>query len=288
MSSNRRMERQERRRSQWYLLTGLIFGLVIGLLVSWLILPVRYIDTAPDSLTAAGKDQYRSLIALAYAADGNLVRAEARLRLLGDADPAQALAAQAQAYRSAGGKDVEARALAVLGADFTSGQASNPMTWNTPKAPSSEATPTLLATLPNEDAVRTATKGPTATRTPMPTFTPRPTKNTQPTLGAPFKLSDSTELCGVDVVPGLLVVEVFDKQGKPVFGQRVVIIWPGGEEAFYTGLHPQEDAGYADYQMAAGVVYVVRVGDGGELSGEISIPDCGGQPGGWRVEFGQP
>ena len=287
MSSSRRAERQERRRGQWYLLTGLILGLVVGLLVSWLILPVRYIDTAPDSLTAAGKDQYRSLIALAYAADGNLARAEARLRLLGDADPAQALAAQAQAYLSAGGRDVEARALAVLGADFSSGQASNPARGNTPDA-SMDVTPTLLATLPNEEAVRTATQRPTATRTPMPTFTPRPTKNTQPTLGAPFKLGDSAAVCSEDVVPGLLMVEVYDQQGKPVFGQRVVIIWSGGEEAFYTGLHPKEDAGYADYLMIAGVTYVVRVGDGGELSGEISIPDCDGQPGGWRVEFRQP
>jgi len=60
------------------------------------------------------------------------------------------------------------------------------------------------------------------------------------------------------------------------------------EEAFYTGLHPAQDDGYADYLMTAGVTYVVRVGDGGELSGEISIPDCDGQPGGWRVEFRQP
>lgn len=285
MSVRRPAERHDRS-GQWYLLTGLLLGIGLGLLVAWVLLPVRYVDTAPDSLRADYKDAYRGLIASAYAVDGNLPRAAARLALLGDDNPAQALAEQAQQLAASGDASQLVGYLGRLSADLTTGSASLLTPFITEWG--GDVTPSLMATLPNEAAVKTATARPTATRTPMPTFTPRPTKGVQPTLGAPFKVDNSEVLCGEGVAPGLIVVEVVDSDGQPVFGQRVIITWAGGEEVFYTGLHPDEDDGYADYLMTAGVTYALRVGDGGQIAGDITIPDCDGTPGGWRVVFKQP
>jgi hypothetical protein len=284
MSVRRPAERHDRS-GQWYLLTGLLLGIGLGLLVAWALLPVRYVDTAPDSLRADYKDAYRGLIASAYAVDGNLPRAATRLALLGDDNPAQALAEQAQQLAASGDASQLVGYLGRLSADLTTGSASllTPITTD----PGGDVTPSLMATLPNEAAVKTATARPTATRTPMATFTPRPTKAVQATLGAPFKVDISEGLCGEGVAPGLIVVAVVDSDGQPVFGQRVIITWAGGEEVFYTGLHPDEDDGYADYLMTAGVTYALRVGDGGQIVGDITIPDCDGTPGGWRVYFFQ-
>ena len=34
-------------RGPWYLLTGLVIGAALGLVFSWLVYPIRYVDTAP-------------------------------------------------------------------------------------------------------------------------------------------------------------------------------------------------------------------------------------------------
>ncbi|MDD2696431.1 MAG: hypothetical protein PHD58_10960, partial [Anaerolineales bacterium] len=93
----------EERRGAWFLLTGLIIGAVLGLLYAWVVQPVQYTNTAPASLRADFKDRYRALIALAYSADGDLVRARARLELLEDDDSYRSLAEQAQRTLAEGG-----------------------------------------------------------------------------------------------------------------------------------------------------------------------------------------
>ena len=102
------------RRAPWYLLTGLVLGLLLGLAAAWLLRPPEPIipKVKPDSLQADYKDRYRAMIALAYQANGDLVRARARLELLKDADPYKAVAGQAQQAQAAGLP--EARALALL------------------------------------------------------------------------------------------------------------------------------------------------------------------------------
>ena len=84
------------RRGHWYLLTGLAIGAIIGLLYSWLVQPVQYTNTTPASLRSEFKDQYRALIAAAYVANGDLVRAKARLELLKDENVAEVLAGMAK------------------------------------------------------------------------------------------------------------------------------------------------------------------------------------------------
>lgn len=117
-------------RGPWYLLTGLVIGLVIGAVYAWTVRPLQYVDTTPATLRNDFKDKYRALIASAYAANGDLVRAKARLNLLKDDDVYRVLAEQAQRTLADGSSPDEARALGMLavaiGRETDSGQAPGP------------------------------------------------------------------------------------------------------------------------------------------------------------------
>jgi uncharacterized membrane protein YccC len=104
----------EDKRGNWYLLTGVVLGIILGILFAWVISPVKYVDTAPESLKDEFKDQYRVLIASAYVANGDLVRAKARLELLDEADIYLVVAEQAQQMLAEGGSVEEAQALGRL------------------------------------------------------------------------------------------------------------------------------------------------------------------------------
>jgi hypothetical protein len=288
----------EERRGPWYLLTGLIFGIVLGLVYAWVISPVQFTDAAPSSLRPEFKDAYRSLIAQAYLANQDIGRARGRLELLKDGKIAYELGAQAQRVVSAGGSPLEARALAQLAADldrYRSGQV--PVSQNaTPGTSmpaqtlqSSAAAPT--ATLDEAQMILTATQAPTATSTPQATFTPRAQTNLQPKLSAPLVLKGRKEVCSADLPEGLLMVDVNDKDGKPIAGVRVDVTWDGGQDSFYTGLYPELSLGYADFAMKPNTKYSLRAGDGGEVVNDITPGQCTGSDGktflgGVRVVFG--
>jgi uncharacterized membrane protein YccC len=104
----------EDERGNWYLLTGVVLGIILGILFAWVISPVKYVDTAPESLKDEFKDQYRVLIASAYVANGDLVRAKARIALLDEADIYLVVAEQAQQMLAEGGSVEEAQALGRL------------------------------------------------------------------------------------------------------------------------------------------------------------------------------
>jgi hypothetical protein len=78
------------KRSNLYLLTGLIFGLAIGLVISLMITPAINRDAAPAQLAESGRAEYRLIIAKTFTSDYNLVRAQSRLLLLGDPSPSAA------------------------------------------------------------------------------------------------------------------------------------------------------------------------------------------------------
>lgn len=101
-------------RGPWYLITGLLVGIGLGLVYAWMLHPVEYTDTAPNTLRSEYKDQYRALISRAYAATGDLVRARARLELLGDADVYRSLAEQAQRSLAQGDSADESHTLGIL------------------------------------------------------------------------------------------------------------------------------------------------------------------------------
>src|SRR5262245_39944327 len=70
---------------------GLAAGIGIGLYIGWVAAPVQYVNTAPESLQRAFKDDYILMIATAYAGDDDLTAAHAPLASLGFADPAGAV-----------------------------------------------------------------------------------------------------------------------------------------------------------------------------------------------------
>ncbi len=265
------------KRGNWYLLTGLVLGLVIGLGFAWFISPVKYTDIAPASLTSSYKDEYRRVIALAYTANHDIDRARVRINLLDANNPAQVLAAQAQHMVAENQAPQEARALALLAADLGRPQSISAATLapqttsetTTQAAPGEENTAvpeeTDLPTVEVEAAIQTPTlprptRTPTITLTPVPTFTPRPTATPMPVLDAPFTLKTKNEICNGTIQPGLLQIEVVDSQGNPYAGVQIVITWQDGEDSFYTGLSPEISSGYADFVMAQGERYRLRVG----------------------------
>lgn len=295
--SDRLRQKANQPQNNWYLLTGAIIGLVLGLLLAWVISPVKYVDTDPGSLASPYKNEYRRVVALAYAANHDLDRARSRLALVTTGDPAQALAAQVQRMVAENQSPDEARAMAELAAELSkpesargtpSAQAVAQLTPQEPlngETPQSEVTET--PTLEVDNAIQTPTRvqptpTPVVTRTPIPTFTARPTATPMRVLNAPFTVKSRSEVCNGSIPTGQIQIQVTDSNNDPLPGVRIVATWKGGEDIFYTGLVPEINPGYADFVMAPGVSYNLKVGEVSDPVSGITIPSCNG---GWKMEF---
>lgn len=287
------------KRGQWHLLTGLILGIILGVVFSVYILPVRYIDTEPQTLRFYDRERYRSLVARAYVVEADTSRALARIALLKDGNAATALISQAQNMLASNGDELTARGLALLGAAVN--QPSLRITaiptvavTQRPTATAFTATPDVSGVTPTIQPTQVTTAELTATRTPAATFTARPTPTLQPTLGALFVLVDQKTVC--DPVPAisLIEIEVRDAGGDPIPGVKIQLSQlNGGTEIFYTGLYPEISAGYANYVLTTGMEYALRVGEAGQLISGLTIPMCetessGTAPGSIYLLFQQP
>ncbi len=277
-------------RGPWYLLTGLALGLALGLFYAWALAPANEVDTSPDTLQTQYKEQYRAMIALAYLSDGDVGRARARLSLLGDRDPVEALTIQAQRALTADNPDEEAYALGKLAADL--GGVPRPQDSPAPTDTSKTSTAT-----PSPRPTATRTPAPTATPTALPTsratFTPLPTRTPTATPGAPFILEERTFLCNPDWTRPLLRVDVRDASRQPVPGVPITVSWAEGEEIFYTGLKPDLGLGIADFEMTPGITYTLVAGQGGQVIGDLQAAECEGEDGArywgsWMLTFVQP
>ena len=286
------------KRGQWHLLTGLILGLVIGVVLSVYILPVRYIDTEPQTLRFYDRERYRALVARAYVVEADTSRALARISLLKDGNSATALISQAQNMLASNGDELTARGLALLGAAVN--QPSLRITAIPTAVVTQRPTATAFTATPEVTAGMTPTQGsptsaePTTTRTPAATFTARPTSTPQPTLGALFVLVEQKSVCEPLPAIPLIEIEVRDVGGNPIPGVKIQLSQlNGGTETFYTGLYPEISAGYANYVMTAGMEYALRVGEAGQLISGLTIPACetespGTAPGSLYLLFQQP
>jgi hypothetical protein len=65
----------------------LAIGFGIGLLYGWVIDPVEYVDTLPESLRDDYKTDYVLMVAEEYQSTRDLATARQRLSILGDASP---------------------------------------------------------------------------------------------------------------------------------------------------------------------------------------------------------
>ena len=287
---------------------ALLAGLAAGLAYAWVVSPIRYVDTTPNTLRADFKDQFRSVIAASYSATHNLDRARARLSLLGDADPVEALTAQAQRMLAAGQPFQVVQDVAELASDLRAGVASVPASATVPIAASpsivsstptameiAETSPTPSATGQATLSFETTATATEVTPTPPPSETPtvRPTRTPIPTASAPFQLVSQDQVCNPNLTDGLMQVSILDRRHHQMPGVEIDISWAGGEESFFTGFKPEIGDGYADYVMQAGVTYALTVGHVGAAVTGLSAPSCpdsNGQTylGGLKLVFQQP
>lgn len=296
--------RRRERSSPVYLFTGLLIGAALGLLFALVVMPVRYVDTSPDTLSREYKDAYRVLIARAYTANGDIGRAWARLVLLQDANPREALSSQARDLAADPQQMPAARALAQLAAALgqpqavmqTQPAAQAPTLANGSPQPTLDQTQAVRSPTPKPSATPIFT--PTITLTPTATATPRSSHTPTATLGAPYQIQQRESVCDQSAANwdtlALIEVTVLDASGTPVPGVRVMVTW-GNErqDIFYTGLYPEISPGYADFAMQPNITYHVQVGDGGEVASGLIAPACKDNNdvpywGRWRLTFQQP
>ncbi len=315
-------------RGPWYLITGFVLGLILGVAYSWIVRPVQYINTSPASLRPDFKDQYRALIAAAYAANGDLVRARGRLSLLQDEDIYRVLAAQAQQTLADGNSSDEARALGLLAVAIGQGPSQPALAGQTTGAPAEEPpsitttpalpteNPTLTLTItvtnpvsasPTQNgsvlAQETTTSSPTIPVLPTRTITPTPaptatgtllpTRTPTATPGAPYILQDQQKICEPELAGPLIQVVALDAAGSQVPGVEAIATWPGGEQLFYTGLKPELGIGYADIEITVGITYTLRLAGAGQSVPDLTAFECedsGGERywGSWLLTFVQP
>ncbi len=66
---------------------GLVIGLAVGLIYGWVLRPVKYVDTSPDTLRQDFRADYVLMTAQAFGADEDLELARVRLAALGPRPP---------------------------------------------------------------------------------------------------------------------------------------------------------------------------------------------------------
>ena len=293
-------------------------GVGLGLLIAWVIAPVQYVDTEPISLRDDHRTAFIQLVARAYAVDGNLERARARLALVAGETPALAVAAVAQRTAAEGGSEALVQSLADLASDLgarpgtaapvTPPPSPSAVQATATKRPTQSAagtasaaprdtfTPRASPTLPTPTAPATATHTPSPTNTMAPSLTPRllPTRTPTPTPLGAFLFASQQQVCDPTLAEPLIQVLTQDPSGEQIGGAEVVVEWAGGFDHFFTGLKPELGAGYGDFTMAPGIEYTVHLAESpGALVGPIIAETCTGAsgeqfPGATRLIFRQP
>jgi hypothetical protein len=228
---------------------ALLVGAALGLGYAWLIEPVTFSESSPAQVMKSYREAWLLMSAEALAQDGDWERTQARVNALRDANLAQTIADLFERYQ-ANGPNPTARALARL---------ADRLDVRTP------AMQVYLAEIiaPTPDMV--PTPEPPATPQPMvtlsPTATPEPQPTTPPTATPvpDYQVLDRAAECTHNQPPQIRVI-VKDQFGQSVPGKEVLITWEGGgQDRFVTGLKPEIDAGYGDFDMQPDLAYNVGV-----------------------------
>lgn len=290
------------RQLPWGILFALLIGVGLGLAYAWRISPHPMTDAQPSALRADFKDDYRAVIAAAYAATGNLPRAQARLAALGDANPIDALNAQAQRMLASRQTFERADRLAALASALETG--ANGASVSTPTLEiaidaGETFTPTSPPALTEEPIFLSETPklveaGTTVVETqPASESAVRATHTPTPVPGKPFTLTGQETVCDSNLPQGLLQVLVLNRSRRQLAGVEIVITWDGGKEGFFTGLKPELGNGYADYVLTPETTYTVQLARGSDVALGVTAPTCqspdgGTFLGGVKLTFQQP
>ncbi|HSL30018.1 MAG TPA: hypothetical protein VK900_12525 [Anaerolineales bacterium] len=275
------------RGSLWAVLLALLVGAGLGVAYTWVLAPRSITDASPLSLRDDFKDQYRAAIAAAYAATGNLPRAQARLTLVGDPDPVQALNAQAQRMRagSAGGGFGHADQVAALASALNGDSSGAPVRTLTPETEEPvaiERTATVNPLELTDEVISDETPAEPETGEIVETLpaetlippTPRPAHTFTPEPGEPFALVGEETVCDPNLPDGLLQVLVLNRSRRQLPGIEILITWDSGSERFFTGLKPELGNGYADYLMSPSNIYTVQLASGSDVALGLTSPTC--------------
>ena len=73
---------------RWFFpLLALLIGIALGLVYGWVINPVKYVDTTPNTLRSDYRADYVLMVAEAYQSEQNPEHAARRLAILGSEQP---------------------------------------------------------------------------------------------------------------------------------------------------------------------------------------------------------
>jgi hypothetical protein len=260
-----------------YLLAGLVglaLGLAAGLLYAWEISPVEYTDISPAALLPEQRDEFIILAAQAYAADGDLARAEDRLAPLADPDLARTVTALAQRASAEGRSPDAVSALSALalalgvgpGPAPTAGPATAPPFAQSPEAAATQSLPT-----PTTSVTRIV---PTPSATPI----------------FEYDLADVEKVCDASLGGPLIQAQVQTADGQPIPGVEVLVTWEGGGDHFFTGFKPELGLGYGDFSMTPDTAYTVALAARSRPAEDLIAETCEGDNGqsylgSWLVTF---
>ena len=231
-----------------------VIGLSAGLAYAWLIDPVTYSESSPALVSRSYRETWLLMAAQAYAQDSDWARTQVRLealRPLGEGQLAKMFADLFEQAQQHGAK-TQARALAELADRLGVRTAAMIVYLATPQVTPTPEPAAPVVTQRATTAQATATQPrPTATPEPAPTFPP--TSTPVPAYRVVEQVSD----CSAPPQAPQIRVFVRDNTGQGVTGKEVWITWEGGADRFFTGLKPEIDPGYGDFEMAADQAYNV-------------------------------
>jgi hypothetical protein len=232
-------------KSRVLFLIMIAIGLAAGLAYAWLISPVNFTASSPAQVITGYRQAWLIMAAEAYVQDGDWLRTQQRLNSLRDRDLTQTVVDLFDQY-NVGGPNLTARALAQVADRLNARTAPMVVYLTTPVV-----TPTPIPTsAPHPTAVLTSTPTPEPT---LPTLTP------SPTLIPNYDLVSQESQCQPDDVTPQIQVIVQDAEGLGVPGKEVWITWDGGADRFVTGLKPEIDPGYGDFDMSPNQTYNVAI-----------------------------
>ena len=285
------------RGGSYYLITGAVIGLIIGLILALAFFPLRWTDAVPRMLDEDSQNDYVVAIALAYYAEKDLGRAEARLAELEiDMNIPNYLNGLGATIRTEdGGPSLRMYAVQKLAHDLSDGvitiegldeffeEEDTPTQEDQPTEEPESAVPETPTQQPaaqqptstspaaaetDEDSDETETEEAAQVETP-----PEPTPAAIAASNQPFQLAERLNFCDQNLSQQLQV-QVMDADGVPLQGVSIFIQWDGGSETFFTGLYPEIDDGYADYAMTQELTYQLQVGETSLFIEDIRTETC--------------
>jgi hypothetical protein len=242
---------QSRQRFPWLaLLIGLILGAAGGWAYAWFLNPVILVNITPQQLVSEDQREYIVLVSEAYLQDYDLDRARARLNTLSiRGDIAQVVADLADRAMLNGADLRETRALATLAEALGANPRAAEVFSGTAQPTSALQTPTTTATFEGMPTITPTLENPTLSPTPItPTATNTPDFDIETELQLVYGGAGQT-ICDTEYPAGMIEIWVQDALGRGIPGVRIQVEWEGHEETLFTGLMPDIDPGYADYQM---------------------------------------